>query len=121
VDRTLLRWLADRAPDTGAVVDALEAGAPADELPGLAPADRRLLRRAPELAPDAQIALQAAFQRHVDGAVSKTVHVPADARPADVVAWIDLARRRGCKGVAFFRARGPGAAPCVRCGDLAPD
>jgi ribonucleoside-diphosphate reductase alpha chain len=121
VDRTLLRWLAERTQDPRAVVDALGAGVPAAGLPGLDPADRRLLRRAPELAPDAQIALQAAFQRHVDGAVSKTVHVPADAGAADVVAWIALARRRGCKGVAFYRARGPGAAPCVRCGDLAPD
>jgi ribonucleoside-diphosphate reductase alpha chain len=121
VDRTLLAWLGGRARDPGAVVSALEAGASAAELPGLTGPERLLLRRAPELAPEAQLALQAAFQRHVDGAVSKTVHLPAHAEVGDVVRWTALARRLGCKGVAFFRASGPGAAPCLRCGELALD
>lgn len=121
VDRTLLAWLDRRTRDPGAVVGALEAGEPASRLPGLGDADRRLLRRATEIAPEAQIAVQAAFQRHVDGAVSKTVHVPARAREEDVVGWIALARQLGCKGVAFFRLRGPGSSPCVRCGELGVD
>ncbi len=103
VNASLAAWLA-----------ALEAGLPAEALPGLDPRDRALLRRAGEIPPETQIALQARFQRHVDGAVSKTVHLPAGADPARVVSCIELARRLGCKGVAFYRAGlRPGA--CIEC------
>ena len=65
---------------------------------------RRLLRRAWEISPEDQIAMQAVVQQRVDGAVSKTVLLDPRSRPtpADVVAWIRLAHRLGCKGVAFF-------------------
>ena len=65
---------------------------------------RRLLRRAWEISPEDQIAMQAVVQQRVDGAVSKTVLLDPRSRPtpADVVAWIRLAHRLGCKGIAFF-------------------
>ncbi len=107
VDRALLDWLARRTRDPKPALDALSAGRPAGELPGLPDADRALLRRAWEISAEDQIAMQAAAQRHVDGAVSKTVQLDpeAGATPAAIVAWIRLARRLDCKGVAFYRPR----------------
>jgi ribonucleotide reductase alpha subunit len=42
-------------------------------------------------------------QAQVDGAVSKTVQLPAHATPATVLAAIRLAHRTGCKGLACYR------------------
>ena len=69
--------------------------------------------RGAELGWRAQIALQAAAQAHVDGAVAKTVQLPARASQASVLAAIRLARRTGCKGVALYRARR--APVCLDC------
>jgi ribonucleoside-diphosphate reductase alpha chain len=112
VDRWLRAWLERRAADPEAVLDALGAGVPSEELPGLSDTDRRLLRRGGEVDARAQIGVQAEVQRSVDGAVSKTVHLAKEARADDVRALVLLARRAGCKGIALYRG-GPGCAPCA--------
>jgi ribonucleoside-diphosphate reductase alpha chain len=61
-----------------------------------------------EVAPRWQVRMQAAVQRHVDAAVSKTVNLPADATAADVEAIFLDAWRAGCKGITVRRF---GAAP----------
>lgn len=103
-DPWLLRWLERRRVDPGPVLDALAAGAGYAALPGLAADDRALLRQAWEISAEDQIAMQATAQRHVDGAVSKTVQLDPRASPSPdaVVDWIQKARSLGCKGVAFY-------------------
>jgi ribonucleoside-diphosphate reductase alpha chain len=103
-NETLLQWLDRRTADPKPVLDGLAAGLAHHELP-LAESERALLRRPWEIAPEAQIAMQAATQRYVDGAVSKTIHLGPEARPtpAAVVEWIHQARELGCKGAAFYR------------------
>jgi ribonucleoside-diphosphate reductase alpha chain len=50
-----------------------------------------------------QIDLQAAFQRHVDNAVSKTINLPPGGSWREVYEAIVYAHSRGCKGLTVYR------------------
>jgi ribonucleoside-diphosphate reductase alpha chain len=62
-----------------------------------------LFQTALEIAPSDHLRIQAAFQRHVDNAVSKTVNLPESASPDDVAAVYRQAWECGLKGITIFR------------------
>jgi ribonucleoside-diphosphate reductase alpha chain len=65
-----------------------------------------LKRRYPialEIPPLAHLRMQAAFQAHIDAAVSKTVNLASDAPVSEVRAVFLAARRFGLKGVTVYR------------------
>jgi ribonucleoside-diphosphate reductase alpha chain len=66
---------------------------------------RRLYAQALEIAPEWHVRMQAAFQKHSDGAVSKTVNLASECSPADIGAVYSLAYRLGCKGITAYRDR----------------
>lgn len=77
------------------------------------------MRTSREISPEDHIKVQAAFQRHVDQAISKTINLPKDTTVQDVEYYLRLAHASGLKGTTMFRegCRREGflKASCVEC------
>lgn len=64
---------------------------------------RKLFVTALDIEPSWHVKMQAAFQKHTDNAVSKTINLPQHASQKDVRDSYLLAHSLGCKGITIFR------------------
>ncbi len=56
-----------------------------------------------EISPEQHVRIQAAFQKHVESAVSKTINLPKKATWQNIAKIYEMAFDLGCKGITVFR------------------
>jgi ribonucleoside-diphosphate reductase alpha chain len=79
------------------------------DIPGVDEAVRAVFKTAHEIDFRWHVLHQAAFQRHTDNGVSKTINLPHDATEEDVAQAYLLAWEKACLGITVFRDGSKGA------------
>jgi ribonucleoside-diphosphate reductase alpha chain len=89
--------------NTDALLDKIAQRGSIQHLTEIPESLRRVFVTALDIPPDWHVRMQAAFQRHTDNAVSKTVNLPNTATIEEVRTVYRLAYELGCKGITVFR------------------
>jgi ribonucleoside-diphosphate reductase alpha chain len=93
----------DRGLYTDELVKAVVETGSASAIPGFPSDLKALFSTAHEITPEGHVRMQAAFQRHTDNAVSKTVNLNNSATKEDIARIYLLAYETGCKGITVYR------------------
>lgn len=102
-DPQLATIIARLGIDSPELRHTLESQGSIQNLEQFPPEIRRTFVYALDLLPEDHLLMQAAIQHHVDGAISKTINLPADSTVNDVDKALRLAHKLGLKGCTVYR------------------
>ncbi len=85
------------------LMESLATGTQLHTIEGVPDDVRRLFVTAHEVSPEWHVRMQAAFQKHTNNAVSKTVNFPREATREDIAKVYLMAYEEGLKGITIYR------------------
>ncbi len=86
-----------------AVIERIKKEGSLRQIPEVPDRMKKIFPTALEISPEWHVRIQAAFQRHIDNAVSKTINFPQEATADDIRQAYLLAYNVGCKGLTIYR------------------
>ena len=104
INPVFLRYADEHGLDAHAGLEKVLATGTLRDASGVPERVRRLFVTANEVDVGHHLAIQQAFQRHVDNAVSKTINLPEDADQDEVARAYLEGWRLGLKGVTIYRS-----------------
>jgi ribonucleoside-diphosphate reductase alpha chain len=103
VNETFERIAKDRGLYSDALKEEIAKRGSLHGIPGVPEEAARVFKTSHEIGYEWHVRHQAAFQRHTDNGVSKTINLPNDATEDDVASAYRLAWDLGCLGITVFR------------------
>jgi ribonucleoside-diphosphate reductase alpha chain len=103
INPLLVKALEHAGLDAQRVLAAVRERGRLAEVEGVPEALKRLFVTALEIPAERHLGMQAAFQRHVNNSVSKTINLPRETAPDDVARTYRRAWELGLKGVTIYR------------------
>ncbi len=104
VNDRFVDMVTDRGFDAEDLIETVHGRTSIQDVEGIPEDVKRLFQTAHDVPPERHLDIQAAFQRHVDNAVSKTVNLPESAEVDAVRDIFVRARELDLKGVTVFRS-----------------
>ncbi|MEK7281840.1 MAG: vitamin B12-dependent ribonucleotide reductase [Chloroflexota bacterium] len=95
----------------------LARGKKLQDIEGVPEEIKHLFVTSHDISPEWHVKMQAAFQKHTDNAVSKTVNLPYEATTEDVAQVYRMAYQMGLKGITIYRDRSRESQVLVSGGD----
>lgn len=99
----LVTYCEEHHLDAAAIMEGVAYTGRLHKMSGVPEAVTRLFLTALDIPVERHLQIQAAFQRHVDNSVSKTINLPQEAASADVAWAYKRAWELGLKGVTVYR------------------
>lgn len=103
VNPILVEYLETHRFNTKELVEGIFETGNLKEVNGLDERTKRVFVTALEIPPERHLQIQAAFQRHVDNSVSKTINLPRESTPEDIARVYRRAWELGLKGITIYR------------------
>jgi len=103
VNPILREWLESQGLEADALMQQIQKCGNLRTVRGVPEEARRLFVTALEIQPEQHLQIQAAFQRHVDNSISKTINLPHDAMREEIAHAYLRAHELGLKGVTVYR------------------
>ena len=85
------------------LMEKLSSGVHLDEFDEIPDDVKEIFKTSHEIKPEKHVEIQAAFQKHIDSAVSKTINLPNKATVEDIIKIYQKAYEERCKGITVFR------------------
>lgn len=103
INELFLEYLERHHLNPGRVLDAVATYGRLADIPYLPVEMKRLFVTALDISPNRQLKIQAAFQRHVDNSVSKTINLPNTVTSSQIARIFFSAWQIGLKGITVYR------------------